>query len=37
MYDYDKDNIPDKLVRNLKKYVDNPKFTPDEVLKVSKV
>ena len=37
LYDYDKDTIPDSLVRKLKKYIDNPKFTPDEVMKVSKV
>ena len=37
LYDYDKDNIPEKLLRQLKKYIDNPKFVPDIVEKTSKV
>ena len=37
LYEYDKDNIPDSLTRKLKKYIDNPKFTPESVEKVSKV
>ncbi|CAH1788942.1 unnamed protein product [Owenia fusiformis] len=36
LYNYDKDHIPDKMVKALKKYIDNPKFVPDEVAKVSK-
>jgi len=37
LYDYDKDNIPEPLLKKLKKYTDNPKFVPDVVEKVSKV
>lgn len=37
LYDYDKDNIGEPMLRKLKKYIDNPKFTPDQVEKVSKV
>lgn len=36
LVNYDKDNIPDKLLRNLKKYIDNPKFVPEIVEKTSK-
>lgn len=35
--DYDKDNISDPVLKKLKKYIDNPKFIPEEVMKVSKV
>ncbi len=35
--EYDKDSISDGLIKKLKKYVENPKFTPDDVAKVSKV
>ena len=31
------DNIPDTMLKKLKKYIDNPKFTPENVEKVSKV
>ena len=31
------DNIPDSTLKKLKKYIDNPKFTPENVEKVSKV
>ena len=37
LYDYDKDNIADSMLKKLKKYMDNPKFTPEAVEKVSKV
>ena len=37
LYEYDKDNIPEAMLKKLKKYVDNPKFVPDAVEKVSKV
>ena len=37
LVDYDKDNIPDKTLKALKKYIDNPKFVPEVVEKVSKV
>ncbi|XP_015770017.1 PREDICTED: dynein heavy chain 6, axonemal-like [Acropora digitifera] len=30
------DNIPDAMLKKLKKYIDNPKFTPENVEKVSK-
>lgn len=36
MYEYDKDNIPENILKKLKKYMDNPKFTPDAVEKVSR-
>lgn len=36
LYNYDKDNIPDAKIKKIKPYVDNPKFHPDEVAKVSK-
>ncbi|CAM9370487.1 unnamed protein product [Discosporangium mesarthrocarpum] len=32
---YDKDNIPVKVIRSLKSYIENPSFQPDEVNKVS--
>jgi len=37
LYEYDKDNIPDAMLKKLKKYIENPKFVPDAVEKVSKV
>ena len=37
LYEYDKDNIPESMLKKLKKYIENPKFTPDQVEKVSKV
>jgi len=37
LYEYDKDNIADAMIKKLKKYTDNPKFVPDVVEKVSKV
>ncbi|XP_033099985.1 dynein heavy chain 6, axonemal-like [Anneissia japonica] len=36
LMEYDKDNIPDSLLKKLKKYIDNPKFVPDIVEKTSK-
>ena len=35
--DYDKDNVPDSLLKKLKKYIENPRFVPDVVEKTSKV
>eukprot|EP00752_Nemacystus_decipiens_P017827 g15983.t1 len=32
---FDKDNIPPKVIRSLKSYIDNPSFQPEEVAKVS--
>ena len=37
LMEYDKDNIAQAVQNKLKKYIDNPKFTPDEVGRVSKV
>jgi len=37
LYDYDKDKIPDNILKKLKKYMDNPKFNPEAVEKVSRV
>ncbi len=37
LYDYDKDTISEGLLKKLKKYMDNPKFNPESVEKVSKV
>lgn len=34
---YDKDSIPDSMLKKLKKYIDNPNFIPEKVEKVSKV
>ncbi|XP_013408536.1 dynein heavy chain 6, axonemal [Lingula anatina] len=36
LVDYDKDNIPDSMLKKLKKYIENPKFNPETVEKVSK-
>ncbi|XP_058967936.2 dynein axonemal heavy chain 6 [Pocillopora verrucosa] len=36
LMEYNKDNIPDSTLKKLKKYIDNPKFTPENVEKVSK-
>lgn len=33
---YDKDNIPEQRIKRVKPYIDNPKFVPEEVAKVSK-
>ncbi|XP_046331899.2 dynein axonemal heavy chain 6-like [Haliotis rufescens] len=34
--EYDKDNIPESMLKKLKKYIENPKFVPEAVEKVSK-
>ena len=36
LMDYDKDNISETMIKKLKKYIENPKFTPESVEKVSK-
>ncbi|RKP20476.1 dynein heavy chain 6, axonemal, partial [Rozella allomycis CSF55] len=36
MMSYDKDNIPEAVIKKIKKYIDNPVFTPENVEKVSK-
>lgn len=33
---FDKDSIPEPRIKKLKPYIDNPKFVPEEVAKVSK-
>ncbi|GMH64114.1 hypothetical protein TrST_g1151 [Triparma strigata] len=35
LVDYDKDNIAPKIIKKLKKFMDNPEFTPDAVGRVS--
>ena len=37
LLNYDKDSIPESTLKKLKKYIENPKFVPDQVEKVSKV
>jgi len=37
LYEYDKDHVPEPLLKKLKKYIDNPRFTPEAVERVSKV
>ena len=37
LQEYDKDHISESIVRKLKVYIENPKFLPDMVEKVSKV
>ena len=34
LLEYDKDNIPQKTVKKLDKYIENPEFMPDKVEKV---
>ena len=36
LFDFDKDNISDAVLKKLKKYIDNPDFNPDSVGRVSK-
>ncbi|XP_065911794.1 dynein axonemal heavy chain 6-like [Dysidea avara] len=36
LIDFDKDKIPESVLKKLKKYIDNPKFLPDIVEKTSK-
>ncbi|ORX87336.1 hypothetical protein BCR32DRAFT_215454 [Anaeromyces robustus] len=36
MIEFDKDNIPEATTKKLKKYIENPNFTPENVEKVSK-
>ncbi|KAJ3216110.1 Dynein heavy chain 6, axonemal [Dinochytrium kinnereticum] len=36
MQDFDKDNIPDSVIKKLKKYTENPQFNAESVEKVSK-
>lgn len=36
LLEFDKDQIPDAVVKKLRKYIDNPEFTPEAVAKQSK-
>eukprot|EP00960_Hanusia_phi_P026860 746504-Hanusia_phi.AAC.16 len=36
MFDYDKDHIPDKVIKSIQKYIDNPDFLPAKIESVSK-
>ena len=36
LLEIDKDNIPEATSKRIRRYIDNPKFIPDEVAKVSK-
>lgn len=35
LFDFDKDNIPDKVLRKINKYTSNPDFQPEKVGSVS--
>lgn len=35
LIDYDKDNIPEKVLKQIKKYIEDPSFTPEAVAKQS--
>lgn len=35
LYDFNKDNISEATIKKLKVYIDNPKFTPKAVEKIS--
>ncbi|NXM42418.1 DYH1 protein, partial [Gymnorhina tibicen] len=36
LYDYDKDNIPDNVIKAIQPYIDNEEFQPAAIAKVSK-
>ena len=36
LIDYDKDNVSDAVLKRIRRYIENPKFVPDEVAKVSR-
>ena len=36
LLEFDKDHIPEAVIKKLRKYVDNPDFTPEAVAKQSK-
>ena len=36
LIDYDKDNVSDAVLKRIRRYIENPKFIPDEVAKVSR-
>lgn len=33
---YDKDNIPDQVIKKIRPYIENPEFEPQKILSVSK-
>lgn len=35
LFGYDKENIPDAIIKKIKPYIDNPAFTPENIKKVS--
>ena len=37
LMDFDKDNIPEQVTKRVRRYIDNPKFIPDEVGKISRI
>lgn len=37
LMDFDKDNIPEQVSKRVRRYIDNPKFIPDEVGKLSRI
>ena len=36
LVEYDKDNVSDAVLKRIRRYIENPKFVPDEVAKVSR-
>ena len=37
LIEFDKDNIPEQVMKRVRRYIDNPKFIPDEVGKISRL
>ena len=37
LLDFDKDNVNEQASKRIRRYIDNPKFIPDEVAKVSRI
>lgn len=35
LLDYDRENIPEKTIKSLKKYIDDPDFSPERMEKIS--
>ena len=36
MIEIDKDNIPEQVSKRIRRYIDNPRFVPDETAKFSR-
>ena len=34
LFDYDKENIPESVIKTIKPYIEDPKFMPAEIKKV---